>query len=597
MRQAPWERRFVGRMAWGAKPLSKGGRRTVSVLPDATAAARRGRALASGLGGRGDPACVNHGRARMCHVKIRPCCLPFVALERSCHDRSGFEIIEAMLRLAMPCLAVLGCLCGFVAVAQSTSLLVANGSFESPVVPGTLPMDVRLAGWTKLPAPSAFVPQGALQSWEQTSGVVPIPPVGQAGRIPNADGNQTARLLTIFEAGFYQELPAKVEAGSAYDLTVAVRGGGNIASGALLLLALYYVDDALQQVNLAHTFVNYRGPFVAAWPALTDVSVRTPVVSPGDGAVGRNLRIGIMALSGYAEGYWELDNVRVTATAAPKPPGPVQSIPVPNSSFEEPVTASIDQRIAPWQRTEKPSWFDEGGGVLWGQLVCTFANPASGKPDHIANLDGNQAARVFVVSGAGIWQELAPEGSAKPVRYEPGKEYQLSVDVLGSGVGMVPGTPLEVGFCHVLPDGTRAVVATQTVRNEPGLFPVRTQMTTFRVTTPVVKPSDPWAGRPVAIMAVSKESRDAEGGYWDIDNFRVTAAVAPEVSIEAGPGGLSLAWTTSRGWRYQALRSVDLKAWSPWSGLVEGSGEVVRIPVMKEGDAHGFFRVAVAPGE
>ncbi len=274
-----------------------------------------------------------------------------------------------------------------------------------------------------------------------------------------------------------------------------------------------------------------------------------------------------------------------------------QSIPVPNGSFEEPATAFVDLRIDPWQRTEKPPWFDEGGGFLWGQLVGTFANTASGKPDHIANLDGKQAAWLFVVSGAGIWQELAPEGSANPVRYEPGKSYQLSVDLLGNGGGMLPGTPLEVGFCHVRPDGTRAVVATRTLLNDPALFPVRTQMTTFRVTTPVVAASDPWAGRPVAILAVSTVSRDAEGGYWDLDNFRVTTAPAPEVSMESGPDGLRLAWATSRGWRYRAWRSGDLKAWSPLPGLVEGSGEVARVPVAREGDDHGFFRVEVAPGE
>jgi hypothetical protein len=279
------------------------------------------------------------------------------------------------------------------------------------------------------------------------------------------------------------------------------------------------------------------------------------------------------------------------------PQGLGQAIPVPNGSFEEPATAFVDLRIDPWQRTEKPSWFDEGGGFLWGQLIGTFANTAPGKPDHLANLDGKQAAWLFVVSGAGVWQEIGPEGTANPVRYEVGKAYQLSVDVLGNGGAMLPTASLEVGFCHVQPDGTRAVVATRTVVNTPGLFPVRTSMTTFRVTTPAVMPGDPWAGRPVAIMAVSTVSRDAEGGYWDIDNFRVTAATAPQVTIESGPHGLNLAWGTTRGWKYRAWRSGDLKAWSPLPGLVDGSGDVERVPVSRGDEGHGFFRVEVATGE
>lgn len=274
-----------------------------------------------------------------------------------------------------------------------------------------------------------------------------------------------------------------------------------------------------------------------------------------------------------------------------------EAIAVPNGSFEEPATAFVDLRIDPWQRTEKPEWFDEGGGFLWGQLVGTFANTAPGKPDHIANLDGKQAAWLFAVSGAGVWQEWSPGGTGTPVRYEAGKAYQLSVDLLGNGGGMLAGVPLELGFCTVASDGSRAWVAKQTVVNSPDLFPVRTRMTTFRVVTPVVNPGDAWAGRPVAIMAVCTVPREMEGGYWDIDNFRVEAASAPRPGIESGADGLSLSWATSRGWRYRAWRSADLQGWSPVTGWLDGTGEPARVPGLDAGEAQGFYRVEWGSGE
>ena len=274
-----------------------------------------------------------------------------------------------------------------------------------------------------------------------------------------------------------------------------------------------------------------------------------------------------------------------------------QVIPVPNGSFEDPSTAFVDLRIEPWQRTEKPGDYDEGGGFLWGQLVGVFANTAAGKPDHVDNLHGRQAVWVFAVSGAGFWQEIGPANSVHPVRYEPGKAYQLEVDVLGNGGGMAPGVPLEVGLGVVAPDGSRSWVAKQTIVNSPELFPVRTRMTSFRVVTPVVAPGDAWAGRPVAVMAVCTVSREQEGGYWDIDHFRVEAVSAPTAMLEAGSGGWGLAWNSSRGWRYRAWRSTDLLGWSPVTGLLPGTGETLRIPLPGVGDGHGFYRVEWVPGE
>lgn len=237
---------------------------------------------------------------------------------RACHDRAGFATLAEMIRRSLSRIAVLGALGGSVALAQSTSLPVANGSFESPVVTGPLPVDIRLTGWTKTPAPAWFVPQGQLQSWDQLSGVFPNPPAGQPGRIPNADGNQAAYLLTLPLAGFSQVLPATFEAGVSYDLTVGVRGGGNIVDGTPLMVSLFYLDASFQPETVASTTLLYSAGVGASWPELMDLTASTSSLPSGP-AVGRNIGISILSVGGMGEGYWDLDNVRVTATVVPEP--------------------------------------------------------------------------------------------------------------------------------------------------------------------------------------------------------------------------------------------------------------------------------------
>ena len=274
-----------------------------------------------------------------------------------------------------------------------------------------------------------------------------------------------------------------------------------------------------------------------------------------------------------------------------------ESIPVPNGSFEEPPVAFVGLDLGPWKRTEKPGWYDEGGGMYWNQLVGVFQNTAPGKPDHIGNLDGRQAAWLFALPGVGVWQEIGPEASASPVRYELGHAYQLVVDVLGNGGGMKEGVPLVLGFCHGNADGSRGWVATRTVVSSALLFPTRTHLTTFRVTTPVVLSGDAWAGKPVAIMAESAVGFEEQGGYWDLDHFRVNHVPSPELAIRLLGTGLRLAWRTESGWRYHAWRSSDLREWRPLGGVVEGDGAVAELPV--EGDADGawFYRLEVTAGE
>lgn len=107
---------------------------------------------------------------------------------------------------------------------SAAPVALSNPSFE---LPATGFVDTRVDGWSKTPAPVWFDPVlagGA--SWDQVSGVFANPPVGQATRKTNIDGNQALYLFSLPTAGLTQVLSATYEAGVSYTLTLGVAGGG-----------------------------------------------------------------------------------------------------------------------------------------------------------------------------------------------------------------------------------------------------------------------------------------------------------------------------------------------------------------------------------
>src|SRR6516225_953181 len=72
-------------------------------------------------------------------------------------------------------------------------------------------------------------------------------------------------------------------------------------------------------------------------------------------------------------------------------------IPVPNASFESPVTPFVNTHVDDWQKVPKPDWYIENGGYTWDQLAGVFLNTPIGASDHIINCDGKQALYLFAV--------------------------------------------------------------------------------------------------------------------------------------------------------------------------------------------------------
>ena len=210
---------------------------------------------------------------------------------------------------------------------------------------------------------------------------------------------------------------------------------------------------------------------------------------------------------------------------------------VPNGSFETPATPFAGPEMDSWQKAPQPFWFPPTNN--WDQVVGQFLNTPEGNPGHITNMDGSQAAFMFAVPDAGIFQDFntisGTNTSSKHdflAQYEAGKSYTLSVGVLGNGGGMQEGVMLKLSLYYRDISSNIVTIGETIITNSAELFPTNTYFTDFQVRLPKVQASDAWAGKRVGIQIASLANFVNQGGYWDIDNVRLTESVVPNYSFE-----------------------------------------------------------------
>ena len=205
--------------------------------------------------------------------------------------------------------------------------------------------------------------------------------------------------------------------------------------------------------------------------------------------------------------------------AVPAWPLQAATVDVPNASFESPTTNYADPAIGSWQKTAQPGWFDPTAmGFSWDQLSGVFANTAIGQPDHIDNVTGSQAAFLFAVPQAGLTQDLI-------VPFEVGKSFNLTVGLIGGGGGMAVGSIFEIGFYYRDAGNNIVTVATNDISFDGTLFPNTTHLMDFTVNLPTVQAGDAWAGKTIGVELTSVYATG--GGYWDMDNVRLTSVPEP----------------------------------------------------------------------
>ena len=206
---------------------------------------------------------------------------------------------------------------------------------------------------------------------------------------------------------------------------------------------------------------------------------------------------------------------------------------VPNGSFEVPATFFVSLNFDSWQRTPQPPWWDENATGPWTNLTGIFKNPAPSASDHIDNCDGNQAMWLFADPDAGLfqdydsvdWNDPSPT-HAFDVKFTVGKTYKLTVGVIGGGYSMLPETPLQAGLYYRDAASNNVVVAATTITYSATYFSNRTHFVDFSVATSAVNATDPWAGKNVGIQFLSTVTPELMGGYWDLENVRLTSSTA-----------------------------------------------------------------------
>ena len=418
---------------------------------------------------------------------------------------------------------------------RAKAIYVPNGSFESPA---TVFVDPQIDAWQKSPTPGWY-DESAYGPWDQLMGVFLNTPPGDTNSLVNCSGTQAAFLFAMPQVTLTQDLPSPgagaavptFKPGKVYDLTLGVLGnGGGMAEGATLDVSLYYRDASSNMATIATITVTNSNALFPDRNHLVDFTAHLAGVTADAPWAGKpiGVRIASTVDPALAGGYWDVDNVRL-----------LESIAVPNASFESPATVFVDTQIDDWQESPQPFWYDADANGPWEQLAGVFLNtpPDSTNQDHIINLDGLQAAFLFALPGVALFEDNVSTTNALNATFEPGQSYQLTVAVLGNGGGMTPGATLQAALYYRDAADNFVTVGAVTITNSSTLFPNRTNLVDFTALVPPVKPTDPWAGKPIGVQIASTGDFSLAGGYWDVDNVRLVTFHAPMLGAASTTGG------------------------------------------------------------
>jgi hypothetical protein len=245
------------------------------------------------------------------------------------------------------------------------------------------------------------------------------------------------------------------------------------------------------------------------------------------------------------------------------------SISIPNYSFETPIAPApfyANPQIDSWQQV--PDWTAQESGV--------FSNVP---PNAIDNCDGAQGGFLFATPGVSFFQDYDSTDYAHPIpthafdtTYEVGKSYTLTVAVLGGTnltFPMQEGTTVELDLYYRDMASNIAVVASTTITNSSALFPTNNHFLDFQLQSPTVNAGDAWANQHIGIRLLSTTSTNLMGGYWDLDNIRLTSAVTPALRVGGWANGqFTLTLQSEPGLAFDILAATDpTLAGSNWTRL------------------------------
>lgn len=222
------------------------------------------------------------------------------------------------------------------------------------------------------------------------------------------------------------------------------------------------------------------------------------------------------------------------------------SINIPNYSFEGPVvpsdsTTGVISGFDFWQMTPEAQYFqflppEATFGRPWQAFSGVFKDVPDDPTLHISNIDGTQAALLFGLPEMGIFQTLSSV-------YQVGQAYHLTIGLVGLGGGMEEGVPFGIQL-YYLDGSNKVIIDTKTVLHTPENFSSHTYAEQFTLDLAPVQASDAWAGKSIGIQLMSMSEFNnpnyQPGGYWDIDNVRLTETPEPGSAVLLLLGGLAI---------------------------------------------------------
>ena len=197
---------------------------------------------------------------------------------------------------------------------------VANYSFESPQVPpaqiaSPLVQDWNTPGPTLTEVfPGVFVNANCV--------IFPNTPAGNPDSIDNVDGNQVAAIGTQSGNEFNQTLAATFAANTKYALTAGVARSLTRVPAATdrLRLVLFYLDAASQRQEVAAADIFNDAAAGISATHLKDFAANSITLAAGSPAVGKPIGV-LITTAGATGGFFDFDNVRVTAVPEPATAG------------------------------------------------------------------------------------------------------------------------------------------------------------------------------------------------------------------------------------------------------------------------------------
>jgi hypothetical protein len=264
----------------------------------------------------------------------------------------------------------------------------------------------------------------------------------------------------------------------------------------------------------------------------------------------------------------------------------------PNASFETPLAPRVlpcaFEQMEYWQKSPQPAWYDpaQNYNTPWDWLMGTFYN-APFLSSYIDNCDGEQAAFLFALPEAALFQDYDTlygtntiPGHDFNARFNTNCAYILTVGVIGGVYGNPPlyeGATLRLSLYYRDAASNIVTVAATTVTNTAGLFPTNTHFVDFSAYVPGVRASDPWVGQNVGVQLASTVGFDKSGGYWDVDNVRLTEIPLPTLTDPCMTNSqFSFNLHSQPGLRFEILASTNaaspLSTWTSLGALTNDTG-------------------------